>query len=152
MPIKGGRLTPHERLFTKHMAATGDKKYSGTQAGLAFPLQSADKMLKRPAVIAEIRRQQEEKLYSELLPASIKCLGEIIGDPKAPAGARVQASKVVLDRTLGANDGGNTKEPHEMTPDEIAEAIAKLEDAAAAQARPIHRNVTIEQPNADVFE
>lgn len=152
MPLKNGKLTPKERAFSGYMARTDDKTYAATRANLSYPQQAAQKMMEKPAVRAEIMRQQEDMLYSEILPLALQVHKKILADDKTPAGARVQAVKLAYDRTLGANDGGQTKEPHEMTPEEIAQAIGKLEDAAAAKARPVHRQVTIEQPKADVFE
>ncbi len=72
-------------------------------------------------------------------------------DEKAPAGARVQASKVVLDRTLGQQDDGERKEPHEMTPAEIADAIGKLEAMAAERAKPID-SAQVVRNESDIFQ
>jgi phage terminase small subunit len=121
------------------MAATSDKKYSAEKADYRFPDQSAHKLLQRPAVLAEIARQQQEKLFSEVLPAAVQCLADIIRNDRAPAGARVQAAKVVMDRTLGMDDAKNGKEPHEMTGEELANAIAQLEQIAADRAKPVQQ-------------
>lgn len=137
MPSRSGRLGPKEVAYAKYMAATGDKHYSAAKAGYADPVVGAHRNEKRPAVHAEIARIQTDRLFNDLLPAAVNCLQEIITSPKAPAGARVQAAKLVMDRTLGGDDARNGKEPHEMTGEELANAINQLERIAAERARPV---------------
>jgi hypothetical protein len=137
MRRKAGQIFPRERAFIAQMATTQDRNYAAEKAGYPHPTQAAAQLLQRPAVIAEIARIQTEKLFQEVLPAAINCLASIIASPTAPAGARVQAAKVVLERTLGADGAAQTKEPHEMTPEELAEQIAKLERMAAERAKDV---------------
>lgn len=150
MPNKGGRKTVAEQVFVERMAATGDRVYSATVAGYAQPARDATRALARPSVAADIAKLQREKLFSEALPAAVTCLVEIITNTKAPAGARVQAAKVVMDRTLGADDSKDDKEPHEMTAEEIAARIAKLEEVAALRAKVVEA-VPEPEPIDDVF-
>ena len=91
--------------------------------------------LARPAIQAEIARIQTEKLFTEALPAAVQCLVSIIRNDKAPSGARVQAAKVVLDRTLGSDEAARAKEPSEMSPDELAREIDKLTRIASDRAK-----------------
>lgn len=119
------------------MAATQERGYSAEKAGYSHPDQAAAKLLQRPQVVAEIARVQTERLFQEVLPAAINCLASIINSPTAPAGARVQAAKVVLANTLGLDGATQVKEPHEMTPDELAEQISKLERIAAERAKDV---------------
>ena len=144
MPLKNGRLTPPERTFTKEYAMTGNAIYSATKAGYSSPQPRSSELLQKPAIQAEIARQQQEILFRDALPAAVNCLISIVKDARAAAGARVQASKVILDRTLGQDDATGGKEPHEMTAEELAKAIAEaklraaaLESAKADRARPI---------------
>ena len=152
MPIKGGKQTTSERAFAHHYALTGDRNYAAAKAGYADPPSGASRALARPAVQAEIARVQQERLFSEALPAAVQCLISIATDPKAAAGARVQASKVILDRTLGIDEAMKGKEPHEMTPDELAKAIERLQRLASDKARPIVELEAIDEGAAgDVF-
>lgn len=96
--------------------------------------QNVSRALGKPHVVEEIRRLEAQRLVTEGLPAALNCLLEIATNRKAPAGARVMASKVLLDRALGTQDGAIDKAPHEMTAAELGEAIANLERAAAARA------------------
>lgn len=152
MPIKGGKMTHQEKVFAERFAVSGDRGYSARAAGYASPHVAAHKNLTKPSVQAEITRQQTERLFSEALPAAVQCLVSIIGNEKAPAGARVQAAKVVLDRTLGSEDAGRQREPHEMTPDELAKEIDKLTRIAADRATPIVDQAPAEKPSTiDLF-
>ena len=135
MPLKDGKLTKSEQAFSREFAATGDAKYAAKQAGYGSPQPRSSELLQKPAIQAEIGRIQLEKLFSEILPLAVRVHAEILADPKAPAGARVQAVKLAYDRTLGAQDGAQAKEPHEMTAEEIADAIGKLETIAMERAK-----------------
>lgn len=136
-------MTPQERAFAGAMAATGEPQLAAHKAGYRGS-GSASLALQRPAVQAEIARLQTERLFNEVLPLAVKVHLQILEDPKTPAGARVQAVKLAYDRTLGTDSAGGGKDPHEMSPDELAKAIAEaklraaaLEHAKADRARPI---------------
>ena len=137
LPNKAGRKTEQERVFVEAMAATGDRSYSARVAGYAQPGRDAGRALARPAIQAEIARIQTEKLFTEALPAAVQCLVSIIRNDKAPSGARVQAAKVVLDRTLGSDKAARAKEPSEMSPDELAREIEKLTRIASDRAKAV---------------
>lgn len=151
MPTKAGKMTRHEQIFAERFATTGDRRYAAQAAGYAHPDQRAAAAIARPAVIAEIAKIQQEKLFNELLPLAVKVHAEILADPKAPAGARIQAVKLAYDRTLGSQEGGQAKEPHEMTADEIAKTIDELERVAASRAKPIDSAQEVRN-DASIFE
>lgn len=146
MLVKKGHLTPAERVFAESVAGTLDARYAAVKAGYSQPGRDAERLLARPAVQAEIAAYQSDRLFNDALPAAVDCLIEIMRNAKAPAGARVQAAKLTFDRTLGAIDGAQGKEAHEMTGVELAEAIARLEDIAAARAKPVN------PPESSVFD
>lgn len=154
MPRKNGRLTPAEQAVAEAFARTGDKAYAGHVAKLSPISGNTVRALARPEVQAEIRKQQVARLFSEALPAAVTCLVSIITDAKAPAGARVQASKVVFDRTLGQQEGMEGKEPHEMTSEEIAKAIAQLEQVAFERAKPVENAQSAQEVrnSDDIFQ
>lgn len=156
MPVKTGRKTRLETRFAEVYAGTNDMQYAARKAGYVDHT-GAVKALQRPDVQAEIRRVQIERLNSVALPAAVDCLVSIVSDERFPAGARVQASKVILDRTLGQEGAGEAKAPHEMTPDELNAHLAKtklalaaLESAKADRAKPVIEAEP--SPGADIFE
>ena len=142
-------MTRQERAIAGAFAETGSQKAAAQIAGLSQP--GASLALQRPAVQAEILRIQQERLTNDLLPLAVRAVEDILTNTKAPAGARVQAAKLVFDRTLGAQGALGGKEPHEMSGSELADAIAKLEAMAAARARPIDAEVIDDTPGGDIF-
>jgi phage terminase small subunit len=131
------------------------------KAGYSAPSVSATQLLQRPAIQEEIRRQQVARLYNEALPAAVQTLVTIMQDEKAATGARVQAAKVVLDRTLGSQEGAQSKAPHEMSAEELQAELAQsklrlaaLESAKADQAKPIieHESATSAQKDAQPID
>lgn len=156
MPRKGERWTPQERIFVNNMAMTGDKTYAATRAGYKHPDVKGHAVMARPAIQAEVAKIQQEKLFNEVLPLAVKVHTEILMDPKAPAGARVQAVKLAYDRTLGLSEAMGGKEAHEMTAEEIAKAIDELKRLAADKAKPVIEGelstIDEEERSSSIFE
>lgn len=138
MPDNAGRFSAQERTFMDRFAVTGDRGYSASKAGYAQPATSASKLLANTSVQAEIARIQTQRLFEEALPAAVSCLVSIVTSGQAPAGARVQAAKVILSQTLGVEGALAGKEPHEMSGEELARAIAELERVASEKAKVIN--------------
>jgi hypothetical protein len=136
MPLKSGRLTVSERGVAEQVALTGSPAAAAAKLGMsASGVRAA---LTRPAVQAEIAKKQQELLFSDILPLAVAAHKRILSDPRTPAGAVVQAVKLAYDRTLGSEDAGRAKEPHEMTPEELAQAIGLLERVASERAKPVN--------------
>jgi hypothetical protein len=147
MPLKNGNLTPKERIFLQAYAETGSREVAERKAryspGVGW------QVLQREDVQREIVARQVAILTSEALPAAVSVVLEIMRNPKAPAAARVQAAKLTFDRVLPSHAEAGAKEPHEMTPEELASAIDKLESIAAGKAKPMQE---IEGPEPGVFD
>lgn len=152
MPLKNGRLTAAERGVAAEMANTGSPAFAATKTGLS--LSGVRQALARPAVQAEIARQHNEMLFRDILPLAVAAHKRLLSDPRTPAGATVQAVKLAYDRTLGSEEGARSKEPHEMTPEELAEAIATLSRIASDRARPVlegSASTIDEEPEPSIF-
>ena len=144
MPNIKGRKTPQETTFVEHFAATNNREFAARKAGYSAPAVSAHQLLQRPAIQEEIRRKQTERLFNDVLPLAVTQHIALLEDPKTPAGAKVQAIKLAYDRTLGSQEGAQSKAPHEMSAEELQAELAQsklrlaaLESAKADQARPI---------------
>lgn len=135
MPLKNGELTRGERDFLAAFVATGDPKKAEKAAGLSEGY--GYQVLARPEIQARYTEQVLASMRTEAAPLAVRTLIEIMGSAKAPAAARVQAAKVVLDRALPTDAAGSAKELHEMTPDELSAAIHTLEAQAASMAKPV---------------
>ena len=134
MPLKNGKLTPKERAFSRVLADTQNVSYAAHKAGLKGKFAGSE-VLARPAVKAEVARIQQERLFSEALPLAVNTVVSILKSETSPAGARVQAAKLVFDRTLGTDEAGKQKEPHELTAEELQAKIDELKHLAAERAR-----------------
>jgi len=135
MPLKNGRLTKQERAVARGMAEWGSTTTVAQR--LRIPAGSVHAAMARPAVQAEYASQVRALLFSDILPLAVAAHKRVLSDPRTPAGALNGAIKLAYDRTLGLDDVAGSKEPHEMTPEELATAIAALERAASDKARPI---------------
>ena len=138
-----------EERFLTEFAKTGDRLKAEKKAG--FLPGGGYRLLARPEVKREIIAAQEARLTTDALPIAVRTLIEIMQNAKAPAAARVQASKVVLDRALPLAADGRSKEIHELTPAELAQAIHDMETAASAMARDVTVH-TLEAPEQGIFD
>ncbi len=136
MPWMDGSWTRGERAFVDAYTANGGNREKAEKTAKLAP-RSGYQILARPEIQRAITQQQTARLTSDALPLAVQTLVDIMGNAKAPAGARVQAAKVVIDRAMPLHEDGRAKELHEMTPDELAAAISQLETAAAALAKPV---------------
>ncbi len=153
MPTKSGSRSPQETAFIKQYVATGDGRYAADQAGYAHPAVAASKALARPAIQEAIREEQLARLHNELLPLATKAVERLLTDPKTPAGAQVQAAKLVFDRTLGATDDGKGKPIEQWSGAELEKALEVLKRERDERAAPMI-DVTpraVDQPESDVF-
>ncbi len=146
-------LTRKEKQFSRAYAAAGSLSEAARKAGYVDHTGGV-KALRKPEVQAEIAREQTARLFNEVLPLAIQVHLDLLASPTTPAGAKVQAVKLAYDRTLGTEAADKTKDPHEMSPDELARALAEaklkaaaLESVKADRARPV-----IEADAGDVFE
>lgn len=130
------------------MAISGDKHSALRRAGYSPHIQTADKMMRKAHIMAEVRRQEELRLNLECLPAAISLLQRALTDDTFPANSRVAAAKIVMDRTIGKEDAAAGKEPHEMTAEELQRAIEQLEREAGNRAKVINPDASKD----DVFE
>jgi phage terminase small subunit len=147
MPDKKGRLTAQERVFIEKMAKTSDKTYSAAAAGYKQPSVVGHIVAAKPAIQQEIAAAQTAILFELGLPLAVKTHIAILEDPKTPAGAKVQAVKLMYDRTLGVENQADRKEPHEMSADELSREIERLKREVSDRAKPV---VIDEQPVEDV--
>lgn len=148
MPVKGGAMTHQEQVFADAYVATGDKHYAAEKAGYSDRRVGAHRSLAKPAVLAEIAAQQHARLFNEALPLAVGRLISIVQDARSPAGAAVQAAKLIFDRTLGQQGADGAKAAHEMTGEELQKAIDALRKEVAERSR-----TTIDvTPEPSVFE
>ncbi len=74
----------------------------------------------------------------DMAALAVGTLRKLMEGDKIPAQVRFNAAKYTLDKVLGETGTGPAKEIHEMSPEEIAQGIAKLESVAASLAKPVN--------------
>lgn len=155
MPRRGGRLTYMEEQFAEHYARTGDATYAATKAGYSTPRSRGSENAHDPAIIARVSQLRRAKLASASLEA-VDVLVEGMRDTKAPRQARNNAAATILKYAAHDDGASETKDPHEMTPDELGKALldaklraAALESVKADRARPVLEQ---EAAEPDIFE
>ena len=143
MVKKPPRLTRKQSIFAQRMAQGQPVSEASKMAGYSNHVGGV-LAVQTPHVQAEIARIQTERLFNEVLPLAIQVHIDVLTNPATPAGARVQAVKLAYDRTRAGDATNATKEPHEMTADELARAIddarlraAALESVKADRAKPV---------------
>lgn len=157
MPLKNGRMTPQETVFAERYAATGDARYAAEKAGYSprSIAQRASDNANDPAIMAHVARLRRSMLANASIEA-VDVLVEGMRDVKAPRQARNNAAATVLKYATADVATGDAKDPHEMTPDELATALARAKAQAAAlasvaadRAKPV---VELEADPAGVFD
>lgn len=91
-----------------------------------------------PKTLDERRRAVMERLGSEGLEAAADAAISVCRDPKAPAPAKATAAGLIFRAaSLGGfgkgEDEALDKEPHEMTPEEIRRALARIQREMAEE-------------------
>lgn len=137
MPLKNGRLTPQERKFATAYAACGEVTEAARRAGYSGQ-GAGSNALARPEVQALIKAEQQARLFSEILPMAVERHKALLADPQTNGQVLLGAIRLAYDRTLGLTDAaGVGKALHEMSADELGSALQRLEQEAAARAKPI---------------
>jgi hypothetical protein len=136
LPLKNGKLTPQERKFAQAVAETGDTMHAARAAGIKHPQAHAARMAAREAVQRAVLDIQTARLVNDLLPIALNTLASIMADERAPAGARVSAAKVTLDRSFKLVEEQPDDEQHMWDADRLRQHIDKLERVQRELARP----------------
>lgn len=137
MPKKSGKMTPQEALFIGYLASTDDPTYAAKMARYSQAQAQGWQKSHNPAIIEATRKAQIKRLNSDLLPKSLDLLEKVLGDDKEATRNRLTAAQTVLKYSLGQSDSAESKEPHEMTPQELQDRIDSLRRAMADKAKPI---------------
>ncbi|ANH06266.1 hypothetical protein shn_20955 [Shinella sp. HZN7] len=86
--------------------------------------------------VVQTQRDLLRRIHTEGVMIAYDACIDVCRDPKAPANAR-QAAAATLFRAagyFGQQEKQQTKEPHEMTAEEIQRAIADLSERIAGKA------------------
>lgn len=135
-------LTPKQRAFVVALVRNGTTPTAAArEAGYNNPKVSSFDVLRLPHVAAAIRLERNRYISGELANIATGTLRSILTDSEAPASARVQAARTVLEMS---GDIGKAKRQDdedrplsEMTAEELARMIDKWTEEKAALATTI---------------
>ena len=141
----GIELTPKQRVFVTTLVRTGTNPTNAArEAGYSDAGTSAYDLMKLPHVAAAIRLERERYISGELANVATGTLHAILVDKAAPAAARVQAARTVLEMSGEIGKAKRSAEDErplsEMSAEELAGLIDKWTAERAAMATPIDPN------------
>ena len=140
--ITSTQLTPKQNQFINYLVVEGlHQTESARRAGYSYPGQTSYHLIKNPKIIRAIRQARQTYYQGELASLSVGTLRQVMQDTDAPAAARVQASRTVLelagDLNKGKGDDLSSRSLAEMTPDELGSIIDKWESERVNLAKDI---------------
>lgn len=140
--VRGVDLTPKQKVFVSELVRTGcTPTQAARTAGYSDAGTSAYDLARLPHVAAAIRLERERYISGELANVATGTLHAILVDQAAPAAARVQAARTVLEMSgeIGRNKRSAEDERplSEMTAEELAGLIDKWQAEKASLAKPI---------------
>lgn len=144
----GIELTPKQRAFVDALVRTGcSASKAAEMAGYSVARQAAYELQQLPHVAAAIRLQRERYISGELANVATGTLHAILVDKAAPAAARVQAARTVLEMSGEIGKAKRSAEDErplsEMSAEELAGLIDKWTAERAAMATPIDPNEVV---------
>ena len=141
--LKDNEFTDKQDKFIYNLVTLGNNPtQSARLAGYADAGQSAFNLVHSPKMIARIRQERHKVYQTDLAPVAVRTLKEVMQDTEAPSSARVAAARSCLELAgdLGKHSQANTrndKSLSDMSVEELAGIIDKLEGEAVKQARDI---------------
>jgi hypothetical protein len=156
MPISEMQLSEMQEKFARQYAATRNATYAATAAGYKQPGVKGAQLRADVAVSARVHQLIQEKFmrYAEDVP---DVLASIMYNPASKGADRIKAATLIAAGTgYVAPKSLDQLEPHEMTPDQLAQALDlkrreadALEVVAADRARLVD-GVTIDEHTSSI--
>ena len=137
------QLTTRQDAFVSYLVHDGmGRTQAARQAGYSAPKQTAYNLTSSPKVIAKIRNERNKLYQTELATTAVQTLKDVMGDPEAPASARVAAARTSLELAgdIGKHSQANRNQDRnlaEMTPDELAAFIGHWEGERSKMAKDV---------------
>lgn len=138
--IQGADLTVKQRAFVTVLVRNGcTPTQAAREAGYADAKVSAYDLLRTPHIQAAVRFERSRYVACELANIATETLHQVMRDAQAPASARVQAARTVLELNseLGKvkADGQEDRPLSELTADELTRLIDQWQGECASLQR-----------------
>jgi hypothetical protein len=140
--VPGIELTPMQREFVRTVVKNGCSATKAAEiAGFKTPRQTGHYLQALPHVQAAIRIERQRYVSGELANVATGTLQAIMTDKQAPAAARVQAARTVLEMSgeigKARKDQDEDRPLSELTAEELTRMIDRWTEEKAALAKPI---------------
>jgi hypothetical protein len=138
----GIELTAMQREFVVQLVRTGTNVTNAARlAGYEVPQRAGYELSRTPHVQAAIQMERQRYISGELANVATGTLRHIMEDKKAPAAARVQAARTVMEMAghLGKSSktADDDKPLSEMDAQELAALIDRWTEERASIAKPL---------------
>lgn len=131
-----GTLTPMQRVFSGHMAATGDHAYAAEKAGYASPAILGARLARQDDVAEDIRRRARNRLQTEGAEVGVRVLIELAEDVLQKGSTRGAAAKSLVQLS-GISSAATLSEADlaELPADKIRALLAEAQRALEARMK-----------------
>jgi sigma54-dependent transcription regulator len=138
--LQGADLTTKQRVFVTVLVRNGcTPTQAARDAGYADAKVSAYDLLRTPHIQNAVKFERQRYVASDLANIATETLRLVMVDQEAPASARVQAARTVLELAgeLGKvkGDGGEDRPLSELSADELTRLIDRWQDERASLAQ-----------------
>ena len=135
--LQGADLTPKQRAFVLTLVRHGcTPTQAARTAGYADGKVSAYDLLRSPHIQAAIRFERSRYIMGDLANVATSTLRNVMDDKLAPASARVQAARTVLEMAgelgRGKTDADDDRPLSELSADELTRLIDRWQDERTA--------------------
>ena len=135
-------LTDKQQTFVRCIVLDGKTQTESARiAGYHTPKNAAWDLLRNPKIHTALRLLRQTVYNGELASLSVRTLKNVMADPDASASAKVSAARTALelagDISKDKGSGIEGKQLHELTPDQLAGLIDKLEKEKAQVAKDV---------------
>jgi phage terminase small subunit len=139
-------LTPMQRAYVVNLVRNGVNPTKAAElAGYQHPKTAGFELTRLPHVAAAVRMERQRYISGELANVATGTLQAIMTDRDAPAAARVQAARTVLEMSgeIGRHKRVDDEDRplSELTADELTRMIDKWTEEKSALAKPIDAEV-----------
>lgn len=137
------QLTDMQDRFITNLIRDGlPRTEAARRAGYKAPAVAACELMQSTKVITKIRNERNKLYQTELATSAVQTLKDVMGDPEAPASARVAAARTSLELAgdIGKHSQANRNQDRnlaEMTPEELAAFIGHWEGERAKMAKDV---------------
>lgn len=134
-------LTPKQREFVIHLVRNGfTPTKAAREARYSDPAATAYDLVRVPSIQAAIRFERLRYVGSDLANIATATLRDVMTDKEAPASARVQAARTVLEMSceLGRTKSGTDQDCplSEMSAEELTRMIDMWRDERSVLVKP----------------